>query len=528
MTGNFPSEWKTSFLVPLHKKGPANLPDNYRGLAVGSNLGKFFTKCFNAKLTNYCESSNSISPNQFGFRDDHRTQDAIFVLRSAISYYKNYKKPIFACFVDFSKAFDSVSRPAMLYKLGEMGIKGNFLKLIQSMYIESNYIIKNNGEFSKQIISNMGVKQGCNLSPLLFNIFINDIHDIFDKSCCPLDIDSCKLSSISFADDLVILSESSNGLQNSLNKLNNYCTDWGLSVNASKTKTVIFNKPFTKKIKAMSFHIGTSTIETQNSYCYLGIDITNTGNFRKAHENLYKKAIKAQYSIFSAVNAYSDTPNIPLFLRLFDSLIKPVLLYGSEVWSVCKPQKRTKNGDFDTQNCSSNIKTLDKFVNKFYRTLLGIPNTSSTVGTHFELGRLPIKLNIFKAMLKYWFRLVTLPKSRLVSHCYWSLMGKTNFQDEWISSLKNIIQHSGYCHLWNDQESISQINPKQIPQIITGITKSLENQFLQNATAEISNQNKLNLYQKMERPFKIAPHLTTLDTRKKDPFLLSLDWAPWN
>ena len=118
-------------------------------------------------------------------------------------------------------------------------------------------------------------------------------------------------------------------------------------------------------------------------------------------------------------------------------------------------------------------------------------------------------------MLKYWFRLVTLPKSRLVSHCYWSLMGKTNFQDEWISSLKIIIQHSGYCHLWNDQESISQINPKQIPQIITGITKSLENQFLQNATAEISNQNKLNLYQKMECTFKIAPYLTTLDTRKK-------------
>ena len=84
------------------------------------------------------------------------------------------------------------------------------------------------------------------------------------------------------------------------------------------------------------------------------------------------------------------------------------------------------NGDFDTQNCSSDIKTLDKFVNKFYRTLLGVPNTTSTVGTHFELGRIPIKLNIFKSMLKYWIRLVTLPNTRLVAHCYWSLLAKTD------------------------------------------------------------------------------------------------------
>ena len=204
----FPTAWKSSFLVPLHKKGPANLADNYRGLAVGSNLGKFFTKCFNEKLKAFCEENNSLSPQQFGFRDCYRPTDACFVLRSAISLYKNSKKPIYACFVDFSKAFDSVFRPAMLYKLGKMRIKGNVLKLIQSMYNETRYIIKNNGKFSKPIDSNLGVKQGCNLSPLLFNIFINDIHDIFEASCNPLDITSRKINSLSFADDLVILSES--------------------------------------------------------------------------------------------------------------------------------------------------------------------------------------------------------------------------------------------------------------------------------------------------------------------------------
>ena len=126
-------------------------------------------------------------------------------------------------------------------------LKWESRKFMQSMYREPCCIIKNNGSFSKPIKSNTGVKQGCNLSPLLFNIFVNDIHDIFSESCNPLKMNSTQISSLSFADDLVILSETSVGLQNSLTKLETYCKNWGLAINSKKTKVVIFNKPFTKK-----------------------------------------------------------------------------------------------------------------------------------------------------------------------------------------------------------------------------------------------------------------------------------------
>ena len=513
--GIYPTEWKNSFLVPLHKKGPANIPDNYRGLAVGSNLGKFFTKCFNEKLKSFCENTNSLAPQQFGFRENFRTTDAIFVLHSAISSYKNVKKPIFACFVDFSKAFDSVFRPAMLYKLGEMGIKGNYLQLIQSMYVDSSYIIKNNGTFSSPIKSNVGVKQGCNLSPLLFNIFVNDIHQIFDKTCFPLDINSFKLSSVSFADDLVILSESEIGLQNSLVKLDTYCKNWGLTINAGKTKVVVFNKPFTKKIRNLNFHVGDNIIEVKSSYTYLGIEISNTGAFFKSHDNLYKKAIRAQYSVYSSLDVRADTPNAPIFLRLFDSLLKPIILYGSEIWGVCKLPKINENGDFDTQNCSSGIKTVDKFVNKFFRTLLGVPNTCSTVGIHRSLGRLPIKINIFKSMIKYWFRLVTLPKSRLVSHCYWSLFNNANTEDSWICSIKNIIDSSGLSYIWSDQKSLQDLDSRALASLTTNILKSLECQFLQNANSEIRQQSKLHLFKNIDHSLKPAQYLSVINSREE-------------
>ena len=122
LSTEFPDSWKNSFLVPLHKKGSSGDPNNYRGLAVGSNVGKFYTKCLNEKLKQACDSNNILSPNQFGFRDAFRTTDDIFVLRSIISHYKNNgHRPVYACFVDFSKAFDSVIRTAMLYKLGKIG-----------------------------------------------------------------------------------------------------------------------------------------------------------------------------------------------------------------------------------------------------------------------------------------------------------------------------------------------------------------------------------------------------------------------
>ena len=85
----FPNAWKSSFLVPLHKKGSRGDPDNYRGLAVGSNIGKLYTKCLNNKIKNFAEENHLISPHQFGFREDYRTTDAIFSLQSMTSYYKN-------------------------------------------------------------------------------------------------------------------------------------------------------------------------------------------------------------------------------------------------------------------------------------------------------------------------------------------------------------------------------------------------------------------------------------------------------
>ena len=156
------------------------------------------------------------------------------------------------------------------------------LELLQDMYSDVSYIIKSNGDFSIPIKSKLGVKQGCNLSPLLFNLFVNDIHSSFDANCRPTKINDWKISSLSYADDLVLLSESENGLRNCISKLESYCNEWGLKVNPLKTKVLVFNKSFTKNIKKLSFEIDSNPLPVTNSYCYLGIEMSNTGSFVKA------------------------------------------------------------------------------------------------------------------------------------------------------------------------------------------------------------------------------------------------------
>ena len=497
----FPTSWKSSFLVPLHKKGSQGDPDNYRGLAVGSNIGKLYTKCLNTKVKNFVEHNNILSPHQFGFRDDYRTHDAIFSLRSMVNHYKNVnKKPVFSCFVDFSKAFDSVNRTALAYKLGNIGIKGNMLKLFQDMYSSASYIIKSGGNFSIPISSKLGVKQGCNLSPLLFNIFINDIHSIFDQNCKALNMDNWKVNSLSFADDLVLLSETEAGLTNCISSLESYCNEWGLKVNPLKTKVLVFNKPFSKKIKKLFFHIDGNQIATTNSYCYLGVEISNTGSFAKATNILYKKALRALYSVYSSLDIRSDELNVHLFLKLFDSLVKPVLLYGAEIWG---------------SHTNSEKSVINKFTNKFYRTLLGVPRNSSNAGTHAELGRIPIQINVQQSMLKYWFRIISLPHSRLASHCYWTIVSSKTENDPWLNSIKNIIHSSGQYYLWDDQKSLASKDRAALRMCESYVARTLQDISLQQSFEKISKETKLYLLNNCKNQNKRSNYLNLLASRNK-------------
>ena len=244
---------------------------------------------------------------------------------------KTQKKKLFACFVDIKKAFDCTNRQLLFYKLlSEYKVGGNFLKLLQSMYDRHEVHVRLSEGLSQPILTTIGVKQGCGLSPLLFNIFINKLPEIYDQSCDPVKLGSSDLNCLLWADDLVILSTSGAGLQQSIEKTFSFYQNLGLEMNTKKTKVMVFNGGG-RKCKEFLFSAGDSEIEIVDSYQYLGIRFKPSGSMKLATDELYTKASRAWFAISNVLYQHKKLA-ICKALQLFDSLIKPIFLYATEFW----------------------------------------------------------------------------------------------------------------------------------------------------------------------------------------------------
>jgi hypothetical protein len=129
-SGHFPQIWSQGFLVPLHKKGPKNITNNYREINLISNFGKLFTR----RVEKWFDDNNFLSDAQFCFRRGSSTVDPVFVLNNLIEHVLTHKMRLPCAFIDITKAFDSVYRNALWFKLFNMGFDVKNLKMFQAMY----------------------------------------------------------------------------------------------------------------------------------------------------------------------------------------------------------------------------------------------------------------------------------------------------------------------------------------------------------------------------------------------------------
>ena len=197
-------------------------------------------------MTKFVEEKQLLSPHQ-----GRSTSDQTFILQTVLDkYVKKGNKKVFAAFIDFKKAFDTVDRSILMTRLKDLGISDIFLSNIKAMYSDTKLSIKLNKGHLPPIDSNLGLKQGCPLSPLLFNLYIDDVGSVFTDQCAPLELHDIKLSHFLYADDMILLSETEEGLQNSLNALHGFSVRKRLEISVKKSKTMVFNKSgrFIKKI----------------------------------------------------------------------------------------------------------------------------------------------------------------------------------------------------------------------------------------------------------------------------------------
>ncbi|MCG8034442.1 MAG: reverse transcriptase family protein [Candidatus Thiodiazotropha taylori] len=496
-TGFIPEDWAIGKIRPIYKnKGEVTDPNNYRPITILSCLNKLFTAVLNERLTNFLEDNNLLNENQAGFRKSYATTDHVFSLYALIEIMKIEKKKLFCSFVDFSKAFDSVWRSALWGKLLGHEINGNFLRVLHNIYLNAKSFISVNNQESGFLINNCGLRQGDNISPILFSMYLNDLETFLRCDAhidagingVPINIESTEFSvyltlfAMLYADDTILISEDAESFQACLNSFYKYCQDWKLTVNESKTKIIIFG---VRRTDHFNFKFGSSTIEIVDNYKYLGTIFSKSGSFLNARKHVTTQAKKAMYLLNIRIKNL-DLP-IDLQLKLFDNTILPILTHGSEI--------------FGFEDCNM----LEVIHNQFLRSLTYSRKSTPLYMLFGEFGRYPLEIVIKSRMVGFWNRLLSGKQSKLSYILYRKLTETPSLNCKWVLKVKQILDECGMSEIWASQTSNPHISKK--------VTERLKDQYLQKWNASLNNSTKGRNYGIFKESIQLEEYFLKLTPR---------------
>ena len=327
--GVYPSKLKISKITPIYKSDDETDPSNYRPISLLSNFNRIFEKLLYYRMKEFIDKNNLLYSSQYGFRKSHSTEHAVLDIVEDIL--RNMDKRYFSCgvFIDLKKAFDTVNHEILLDKLNFYGFRGLINDWFQSYLKNRTQTIQIGEHLSTKLISPCGVPQGSVLGPLLFLLYINDIHLCSDK-----------LKFYLFADDTNILYADKNlkAIEQTVNVELNNVHDWlttnRLTLNTKKSNFLIF-RPRQKKMH-FSPQIGILDCETnrrvsleQKSYIkYLGVLIDQNLSWKNHVDSVIVKISKTIGMIAKLRYFVPST----VLVNIYNSLILPYITYGLLAW----------------------------------------------------------------------------------------------------------------------------------------------------------------------------------------------------
>ncbi|CAF2127266.1 unnamed protein product [Rotaria magnacalcarata] len=234
-TKQWPSDWKKSIFIPIPKNGTVKDCSNYRTIALISHASKIMLKIIQRRLQTFLE--RELPDTQAGFRKGRGTRDQIANLRWIIEKAREHQKNFYLCFLDYSKAFDCVDHTKLWSVLTKMGIPTHLIVLIKNLYSNPQATVKTEYGNTNWFNIGKGVRQGCILSPYLFNLYAEYIMrkvDI-DETTAGIKIGGRNINNLRYADDTTLLTENASDLKRLLTKLKAESAAAGLRLNMKKT-----------------------------------------------------------------------------------------------------------------------------------------------------------------------------------------------------------------------------------------------------------------------------------------------------
>lgn len=319
-SGHFPKEWKKSFLIPIYKSGKKSDIRNYRGIAIISCIPKLFESIINKNI--FSQIKHRISNAQHGY---FKGRSTTINLLEFVNYSLNAMDKgnhIEALYTDFSKAFDRLDIPMLIFKLDKMGIEKKLLNWIKSYLTDRQQIVRFNEKKSNPIQVTSGVPQGSHLGPLLFILYVNDISLILKD-----------LRVLIYADDMKLFLEIRNDndfdiFNNEIRAFYTWCCKSLLKLNVKKCNIITYSRK--QNTPNFSIALGNQIVQKCNKIRDLGIILDSKLTFVDHYNTIVHRAS----NMLNFIKRFGYNFQDPYTIKtLYVAYVRSILEYGSVVWS---------------------------------------------------------------------------------------------------------------------------------------------------------------------------------------------------
>ena len=332
-SGHIPPDISKSIFIAIPKKPGTTECEFHRTISLMSQITKILLRILMMRARNKIKPE--IAEEQCGFVKGKGTANAIFILRTLIERSLEMQKDLYLCFIDYTKAFDRVRHAEIIDILEGLNIDGKDLRIIRNIYWEQTAAVRVDNQLSEYQPIKRGVRQGCVLSPDLFSIYSEKIMQNIENlpGIC---INGNNMNNLRYADDTVLIAENEKDLQTLVDVIAKESNKMGLSLNASKTVTMVItrkNSSPTPNIKVD----GKDLIQV-HKFKYLGAYITSDG---RCNMEIKTRICQAK-SIFQSMKHLLANNKLALDLRkrMLQCYVEPVLLYACETWTIGTQMKK--------------------------------------------------------------------------------------------------------------------------------------------------------------------------------------------
>ena len=389
-----PDKFNHGSITLIHKKGPVELLSNYRPLTINISMYGIYSRVLNNRLNTVTEIHNLLGEVQSGFRKGRCAADNIFVLNTILEKAKENGQQVHKGFVDITKAYDTISRDILWTKLENLGFGQAFISCLKTIYKDDCITTSVGGRQSRQIFLSSGVRQGCSLSPLLFALYVSDLGHELCKSGEGFDIEDVNIPALFFADDIVLLSSSAQGLKRLLEITRRHFQILKLSF--SRKKSQVISESTTDFTINGDNEEEVFTLEKVLEYKYLGLE-THRSLFKTIVEKQKKCILKAKQFKGACLNIAFRGPDVSFLAScLWLNVALPTILYACD----------------SIPFSDTNIVAINRIQSQLAKCLLGVPISSPNFIAQTELGFPHFSQSLWSLQLNSYLRWRDLPPDR--------------------------------------------------------------------------------------------------------------------